>query len=297
MIQPDLEQIGQAQRDRLFFIDFRALFFGEVRRNEIMGRFGIAEAAASRDLALYRTFVPDNLTFDHSRKIYRSAPGFEALFSHDPEHSLHALSEGIGDDTSLGSTPQLRVERPMRPASPKIGVVAALSRAIHMQHQVQVQYVSQSSRRKKRIIAPHALVDTGLRWHVRAWDVLRQRFADFVTTRIETAEEAGPAEANADREYDEQWMRIVPLELVPHPALHHQTAVAVDYGMTEGVLHLRLRAPLVGYVMQAWGVDTSLDHCEDPLRHQLWLRNTGTLFGVESMEFALGYHSVRPLPR
>lgn len=42
-----LEQIGQSQRDRLFHIEFCALFLGLVRRADLMARFGVAQAAAT----------------------------------------------------------------------------------------------------------------------------------------------------------------------------------------------------------------------------------------------------------
>ena len=171
---------------------------------------------------------------------------------------------------------------------PGADAAAASSRAIAEQTALKVRYLSLTSGRTTRVLSPHALVDTGLRWHMRAHDDRSGGFRDFVLTRVETAEPAGAAPEAASRETDEQWMRIVPLELVPHPGLRHPEAVAADYGMEDGVLRLRLRAPLVGYVTQAWGVDTSADHRMAPERHQLWLRNTGTLYGVESLRFAPG---------
>lgn len=283
-----LEDFGQAQRERLFFIDFRVLFIGDVRRSDLMDRFGIAEAAATRDLSIYRRLAPGNLDFDRSSKIYLAAPGFVPLFVHQAEHSLHALSEGVGDDAATSHGAHLRVERPIRPTAPDLGVVSAVARAISRRMALRIDYVSLSSGRSVRVIAPHALVDTGLRWHVRAWDAERARFGDFVLTRMQAAELAGHAPPEAERERDEQWMRIVPLELVPHPGLRNPDAVAADYGLKGEMLEVRLRAPLVGYVMQAWGVDTTPDHRLDPLRHQLWLRNTGTLYGVESLAIAPG---------
>lgn len=283
-----LEQIGQSQRDRLFHIDFCALFLGLVRRADLMARFGVAQAAATRDLALYRSLAPQNLVFDGSEKLYRTAETFAALFPHDPEHSLHALACGIGDNAGVVSSTHLRNERPMRPSRPSLAVVAAVSRAIAERRAIRVAYVSLSSGRTERTISPHALVDTGLRWHVRAFDHRSEGFRDFVLTRILTAELAEPCPEAANRELDEQWMRIVPMELVPHPGLAYPEAVAADYGMTDGLLTVRLRAALVGYVTRAWGVDTSPDHNLSSLEYQLWLRNTGTLYGVESLGLGPG---------
>ena len=282
------EDIGQSQRDRLFHIDFCAFFLGVVRRVDLIKKFGMAQAAATRDLALYRSMAPDNLIFDSSEKNYRSSPIFQPLFRHEPERSLHALSEGIGDGSSAVSHAHLNVERPMRPMSPSLDVISAVSRAISGKLSLRIKYISLSTGVTDRTVSPHALVDSGLRWHMRAHDERSGSFRDFVLARIKEIALKEKAPAVAEREQDEQWMRIVPMELVPHPNLEHPSAVAADYDMEGDVLHLRLRAPLVGYVTQFWGIDTTPDHSLDPQRHHLWLRNTVTLYGVESLRFSPG---------
>lgn len=49
-----LEDLSLVQRDRLAYIDFRLYFFGEIGRPDLIERFGVAPAGATRDLALYR---------------------------------------------------------------------------------------------------------------------------------------------------------------------------------------------------------------------------------------------------
>jgi predicted DNA-binding transcriptional regulator YafY len=58
-------------------------------------------------------------------------------------------------------------------------------RAIHAKRPVAIRYHSMSSGESERVIVPFALVDTGLRWHVRAFDRKSREFRDFVVTRIE----------------------------------------------------------------------------------------------------------------
>ena len=60
-----------------------------------------------------------------------------------------------------------------------------------------------------------------------------------------------------------------------------------------GCLRIKARAALAGYVLRRWNVDASPDHRLDPAAHQLWLRNTQTLYGVESAALAPGYGEVR----
>jgi predicted DNA-binding transcriptional regulator YafY len=282
-----LEEIAQSQRERLFHIEFRAFFLGRVSRGDLMRRFGVREAAATRDLALYRALAPGNLRFDGTAKIYLCAEGFAPIFRHEPQQTLTAIAEGLGDDEVGEVGPHVRVERPLRLHHPAIATIAAVSRAIAERRLLRVDYVSLASGPSTRLIAPFALVDTGVRWHARAFDRRRGRFLDFVLTRIDRAEllteRPLPAE---EREADDQWSRVVELELVPHPGLARPAAVERDLGMEGGVRRIRLRAALVGYALLHWGVDSTPDHRLAPDRHQLWLRNTPTLYGVENLDIA-----------
>jgi predicted DNA-binding transcriptional regulator YafY len=146
-----------------------------------------------------------------------------------------------------------------------------------------------SSGSKSRELVPVALADNGLRWHIRAFDRERDRFGDFVLTRITKAQEIDGEVAESEQiGADEQWARIVDLEIVPHPGIQWPKAVEADYGMTDGVLRIKSRAALAGYVLRRWNIDSSPDHRLDPASHHLWLRNTPTLYGVESAALAPG---------
>src|SRR2546428_374222 len=74
-----LEDLSLVQRERLAYIDFRLYFFGEIGRPDLIERFGVAPAGATRDLALYREIAPHNITFDGSNKIYRIGQEFSPL--------------------------------------------------------------------------------------------------------------------------------------------------------------------------------------------------------------------------
>jgi hypothetical protein len=282
-----LDDVGQAQQERLFHIDFRAFFLGRLSRGDLIRRFGIKEAAATRDIALYRALAPDNLAFDGSTKTYLCAEGFRPLFRHEPGQSLTAIAEGLGDDAVSETGPHVRTERPLKLNQPAIAVIAAVTRAIAERRPLRIDYVSLTSGPGEREIAPFALVDTGVRWHARAFDRRRGTFLDFVLTRIERAELlSGAIAPHEDREADDQWMRVVELELAPHPGLARPEGVARDYAMEDGVLRVRMRAALVGYALLRLSVDATPDHALDPRRHQLWLRNTPALYGVENLAIA-----------
>jgi hypothetical protein len=64
-----VESLSHAQRERLAYIDFRLYFMGEVGRPDLASRFGVAPAAATRDLALYREVAP---SYQAKQKVWAS---------------------------------------------------------------------------------------------------------------------------------------------------------------------------------------------------------------------------------
>lgn len=280
---------SQAQRERVAFLELRAFFTGELRRSDIEARFGIKPAASSRDLALYREIAPSNLEYDAVGRCYRPTPSFAPVFDFNPDRVLAWLLQGFGDGLDLGLKQAAPCEGPGQLKRPDMQVLGSITRGMCAKRAMRISYLSLSSGSKRREIVPVALADNGLRWHVRAFDRERGRFGDFVLTRISKVQdiegEVGERELLGA---DEQWARMVAMELAPHPGIEHPRAIEADYGMHDGVLRIKARAALAGYVLRRWNVDASPDHRLDPATHHLWLRNPQTLYGVESAALAPG---------
>ncbi len=287
-----VESLSHVQRERLAYIDFRLYFMGEVGRPDLANRFGVAPAAATRDLALYREVAPQNIEFDGSNKIYRIGKAFMPLFDHAPQRVLSALSLGFGDGVNGESLPMLPCESPAVLSSPRMDVLAPICRAIQAKRPVAIRYHSMSNGESERVIIPFALVDTGLRWHVRAFDRKSGEFRDFVVTRIEapTLVDEDPR-ANERPGNDIQWTRIVELDLVPHPRLARPEVIKMDYGMIDGSIRMRVRAAVAGYMLRRWSVDASPDHSLKEEQYRLWLSDPLALYGVENAKLAPGYRA------
>ncbi|MCY4477384.1 MAG: WYL domain-containing protein [Gammaproteobacteria bacterium] len=285
-----LSETSQKQRERLSHIDFRAQFLGEIGRNDICARFGIGGAAATRDITLYRKLAPNNLEYNPEVRSYVKSDAFEPLFDCSPTQALAALSQGFGSGSIGSHKAMIRCETPELLNTPSLSVLAALTRAIHQGRVVRIQYRSIQSGLSSRKIVPFALVDNGLRWHVRAYDRKRHRFADFVITRITSPKvvEGEPKEQET-READIQWNRVVEMELVAHPKLLHPETIERDYAMRDGLLRVNVRAAVAGYVLRLWNVDCTEDHSLEGAEHHLWLRNSQALYGVQNLVLAPGY--------
>jgi predicted DNA-binding transcriptional regulator YafY len=171
-----------------------------------------------------------------------------------------------------------------------MGVLAPICRAIYAKRPVAIRYHSMTNGESERVIVPFALVDTGLRWHVRAFDRNSSEFRDFVVTRIEAptlVDEEPKASEHPDK--DIQWTRIVELDLVPHPRLARPEIIRMDYGMTDRSIRIRVRAAVAGYMLLRWSVDASPDHSLKDEHYRLWLSDPLALYGVENAKLAPGY--------
>lgn len=285
-----LSIISQAQKRRLSHIDFRLNFLGEFTRNDLIGRFGIKEAAATRDIAEYRKLAPDNLEYDGTVKMYIRSHNFVPLFEYPETNALTALAHGFGESFIGGHKPLLACETPAILNKPSSQVLSVLSRSIHQKKVVKITYRSLSSGQTSREIIPFALVDNGLRWHLRAFDRRNEKFTDFVVTRIsDPIIVDAPIGEHETREFDNQWNRIVELEISAHPRLDFPETIEFDYNMKDGVLKVNVRAAVAGYVLRRWNVDCSENHTLERGEIHLWLRNRAALYGVENILIAPGY--------
>lgn len=289
--------LPRTQLERLSYVDFRLCFLGELRRADLIERFGTGPAGATRDIATYREVAPANLALDPAGKYYAPTAEFQPVFDHAPLRVLTALSQGFGQGLENDVSSLVRCEFPAALSLPKVEVLAPITRAIHRRRAVRLTYHSTTSGKSHRELVPLGLVDIGVRWHVRAFDRKTSEFRDFVLTRMEdvTTLEGDPR-AEERAENDLQWNRIIELELVPHPNFERPEVASMDYEMPDGVLRVQARAANVGYMLRRWSVDCTPDHSLEGKEYALWLRDPLVLYGATNAVVAPGYrppHAVR----
>jgi len=304
-----LDSLAHAQKERLAFIDFSLQYFGQVARADLIQRFKTGLAASTRDLTAYRELAPKNLKLLHQTKNYHRTENFQPVFEHNPETILAGLCRGFGDGLSTGQQVSENCFDAISLIHPKSEVIAALMRAINNQQAISCDYVSLSSGLTNRKIVPHALVNNGHRWHVRAFDRKSAEFRDFVCTRLQNiipisqslnAKKESISEYKSDIQPEEcksndiSWNKIVSVVLKPHPNITQQLAIELDYNMTGGELHLEVRASLLGYLLRQWNVDCTEKASLQGYEYQLWLSNLNhvksELSGVAELTIAPGYN-------
>jgi len=287
-----VDNLSQKQRDRLAYIEFRLWFLGDACRRDLIERFGIAPAVATRDFTAYRELASQNIDFDGRRKVYIPSERFAPVFEHSPDRVLSAISRGFGDGDDRQGGSYLPCELPVRLNRPSLEELAVVTRAIHQKHVLRVKYHSLKRGAADREVIPHALVDSGLRWHTRVFDRKTGGFRDLVISRIEAAIPVLDDEilTHEMSHADDEWNKQLDLVLEAHPGVERPEIVQRDFGMRQGELHVTVRAAVAGYVLQLWNVDCSNDRRLDPTIHRLCLKNLESVRGVQSVAISPGYH-------
>ena len=107
-----------------------------------------------------------------------------------------------------------------------------------------------------RLIAPHTLIYTGMRWHVRACCEKNRQYRDFVLSRLRGLPEFERKTENLISA-DEDWNTEVEVIIEPDSRLkpEQKAIIEIDFGMSEGVLSIPTRRALVKYVLQRFQID------------------------------------------
>lgn len=270
-----------ATLQRLQYIEVMAFYTGAVSRSDVARAFGISDPAATKDLKLYSDLAPGNLAYNHNVFGFVPSDSFTAAFADlSPAAALPiiaanlAVAGGPYGETSIYGLATASLPLPTR--LPSQHVLAQITRAIHSRRKLRVNYRSLSDRdsQTQRIIEPHSLVDTGLRWHVRAYNEETCDFRDFVLSRI-TEAQCLEQLAESSMEYDEDWVEMVTLKLGPHAGLDPQKreSLLLDYGTDGELIEIAVRRALIGYLLQRLSVDTTRDRSLNPNAYQLMLLN------------------------
>jgi|SRR5579862_779843 len=249
------------QDRRLEFIEFRLLWDGKINRGEVAEFFNISIQQASLDFARYMVLAQDNMKYDRSEKVYRTAQEFKpVLIAPDTQTYLNELAGLTAGTISpsisyVGTRPPCDVvSLPIRRVRTEI--LLQLLWAVRDGAELDITY--QSMRRPaptRQWVAPHAFAFDGTRWHARAWCYGSSRFRDFVLTRIQ--EIHGRRSGSANPSDDSDWHRFVVVEIEPSPSLtlSQRDSVVTDFGMQNGKLSKTIRKSLLSYFVRHLRID------------------------------------------
>ena len=247
---------------RYRIIEIVAQWEGRLTTNHLCSSLGIGRQQASKDINNYLAGEGQgNLVYDKHLKGYKPSPTFKPIYTTGTaDEYLHLLSRDKDiayafENLHLGFAHTEVVAVPVRNIQPAI--LRPLIQAARQRKRVEISYISLSSPvAETRVIAPHTLVCTPMRWHIRAYCEKQKDFRDFVLSRFrEEAELLNESEFT--QEHDELWQKRIDIIISPDPRLspEQREIIEMDYGMRDGELRIPTRAALVNYTLQAFNID------------------------------------------
>jgi len=266
---------------RYQLIEITALWEGRLITNHLIGAFGIGRQQASKDINAYKFLCPENLEYDKKAKGYVPTDNFKAQFTEGTASEyLHLLNSNkalssVFEKSEMPTSYTEVLSVPNRTISPEI--LRPIIKASREKLRLDITYCSMTSPDgEDRIISPHSLVFSGVRWHVRAYCEKHRDYRDFVINRIKSIDDVMGAAIEDDKN-DALWHKKIDLKVCPNPNLSkaQQGLLARDYNMVEGVLHLSERASLTQYALDHLHVYTG--EVNDKVRSHLVLKNRTVL--------------------
>ena len=275
-----IEQVRWDLALRYRLIETVAWWEGRLTTVHLMQSFGISRQQASKDINTYITeHAPKNLTYDKQLKGYVPSKQFKPLFIDDSASAyLHLLYQNNAraphiEGLALAYAHTLVLEVPDR--SIKAEILRPLLKACREHLRLEIEYVSLANPQPEvRLIAPHTLIYTGMRWHVRAFCEKNQAYRDFVLSRLRGTPEVMDDVTEHGIEGDHEWNTEVPVLIIPDERLTptQKAIIETDFGMVDGKLEIPSRQALVKYVLQRYQIDPKkLD--PKPEAQQIWVGN------------------------
>jgi hypothetical protein len=251
-----MENSSVHQRYR--FIELITYWEGRINATILAQQFGQSRQQNSADINSYKNLAPDNLIYDSSLKVNIPTDHFLPQFiSTQVDEYLHWFHTG---QLPSGAPPPLSesLKIPSRKISPQI--MRCLVAAIRQQKRIEVDYVSLNNpNREGRVIAPHSFVNTGLRWHLRAWCEKSSEYRDFVLSRFRGEPELLEKSLHSAAQ-DAGWNTQVTIILQPDPRLSpaKREVLENDYQMQNGQLHIVTKGCLVNYLLREMQINTKM---------------------------------------
>jgi len=268
---------------RYRYIETIALWEGRLTTRHLCDTFGIGRQQASKDINNYLSEVgPDNLEYDKYLKGYKPAESFTPKVTRGAaDEYLHLMARNnelsdVFESLALNTANAESLSVPVRDVKPE--VLRPILQAARQQKRLDVDYVSiNNPDHEGRIIVPHTLVHTGLRWHVRAWCEKNSEYRDFVLSRFRDIPEIMD-KSDHGIAGDKHWNTTVTIRVVPDPRLseEQQRVIEHDYGMEKGLLEVSTRAKLVPYALKLLHLENT-ETKNDPTAQQIIVENRADL--------------------
>lgn len=252
------EDLKYAQRKRLEYLDRLFFWNGAATRASLCQRFGISNAQAALDFRAYlQESKEDALSYNATSRQYLAGDNFERLTGSADTSELMEFFPGNAQ-SKFDALPDLQRSQNVRAFLP-------LYRAMRAKQSVEIVYQSmRDPEPETRQIAPVRFVSDGVRLHVRAFCFTREKFRDFIPSRIDLELSFLKTTGTEDIPRDDEWFTWSVLKLRPHHRLSksQKQVVRREFGFIDDVLEIRIRQALEFYSERRWGLDQEFPRLE-----------------------------------
>jgi hypothetical protein len=270
--------IKSSNEGRLEKMHLLLLWEGRLNRGRLIVLFDLSPTRASEWIREFGERFPESMKWNSKTRSYEVLPGFFVSTS----KSRIDLSESMAKYLAIVGLRNQEIEGVSHVAlqagfhdlsTPSPLVFSRLMEGIRTCQAVRIEYRSmQDPKPHSRDIAPHSLVRSGRRWHVRAYSETHHAFRDYALGRISRIQllERGDLPGVED---DDAWNTPVPVRLLPHPGLtrDQQAVIRFEY-FTDAASRVEIcRGPMVPYFIQ--DVRAALLDSEQPPQYQIIVAN------------------------
>lgn len=258
-------------------IETLLLWEGVARNERVRELLGLHYVSTSRLLSQYESLNPKGLSYSTTMRGYIAGSAFKPVCTAGRvEEYMAVLSKvsGHSDHVARTHVDFGRVDR---------RTFSLLHRASRERLAVTAMHCSMRHPEPvHKTFFPHALVEAGRRWHVRAY-VLQAGgsgvFQDLALTRLSSLElmdESRPEEA--DPENDHAWSTVLDVRIVPHPLLTpaQKQMIRMEYFNGTTARRLSVRAALLHYTLHELRAAISPEK-QRPPDYQLSVDNVGAI--------------------
>ncbi|WP_370334507.1 WYL domain-containing protein [Parvularcula marina] len=255
----EFDDLKVAVRRRLEFIEFSLQWERRIGRKQLQQQFDISPQQATVDLTTYIDLFPENMIYDPRQRSYIPTKKFKAQLgmgnAQEYLRRLEAVARGFRslDEVWLHDLPQHDVVS-ARTRSIDVRILSTVLLAIRTQQFLRTKYVSLSSETAhERRLYPTALASDGHRWHVRGFDCDKERYSDFVISRLESV-------SLIENDFglipkDEAWRKQVEVTFTTDPDLNDRQRASLEheYQMKDGCFTIKIRQAMLFYYLRNYG--------------------------------------------
>lgn len=246
-------------RKRLEFIEFFLYWERKIGRKQLQDQFNISPQQASVDLNTFRDFFPESMVYDPREKSYLPTQKFKPKLARDIAkdflRQLESVARGFRPkpDVWIQSFPEHdMVSVDYRPI--KGSLLQTILTAIKKQQCLEATYVSLTSTSTgSKKLFPTAIANDGHRWHLRAYNLEKKHFSDYVISRIAKVSKIDFELGLIPK--DHAWEDTIVLVLEPEPNLPDQTKeqLELEYEMKDGQFSIKIRKAMLFYYLRHYG--------------------------------------------